>query len=86
MMKSVFFLFALMATLAASFAPALAPRTTSSLAFFGGSKKPAAKEEEGFLDGKGKRITIRDDEDNDMWVEEDDKGKRTNPDKKKGGK
>jgi hypothetical protein len=63
--------------LAKAFVPvAFAPRTSVAVDLFGafgGQKKPAEKKgggEPGFLEGKGKKITVREDEDNAMWIEE----------------
>ena len=47
-------------------------------------QKPKPKSEPGKMDagvfgGKGKRITVREDEDNAMWIEEDKSGKRKSP-------
>jgi hypothetical protein len=40
-------------------------------------KKTPPKKEGGFLEGRGAKITIREDEDNAMWIEEpDDKKKK----------
>ncbi len=46
------------------------PRLTSttSLGLFGGKKAPA-KGDNAWLEGQGKRITVRDDEDAAMWVD-----------------
>jgi len=38
--------------------------------------EPKPKDGSDFLKGRGARITIREDEDNAMWVEEDDKDKK----------
>jgi hypothetical protein len=87
-MKSVFqLLISVLATitLTAAFAPvAFAPRTSSSVNLFGGKKKPSPASK-GIADpdvfgGKGKKITVREDEDNAMWIEE------PKEDKKKGQK
>ena len=85
-------LFALLAILALSqaFAPAIlmtptkTTTTTTSLDLFGGKKKKPEGGESGggFLEGKGARITIREDEDNAMWVDEPGDMDK----KKKGGK
>jgi hypothetical protein len=71
-----------------AFAPvAFAPRTaTVSMNLFGGNKKPAAGKgkAEDFLGGKGAKITVREDEDAAMWVEEPkDKDKKKPAPKKK---
>ena len=85
-------LFALLAILALSqaFAPAILmtptkTMTTTSLNLFGGKKKKPEGGESGgggFLEGKGARITIREDEDNAMWIDEPGDMDK----KKKGGK
>ena len=90
-MNSVATLLVLLAVIAVStaFAPQGARVTSSStsLGMFG--KKPAPKQDENaWLDGRGKKITVREDEDNAMWVEEPaDKKKKGGkaPPKKKGG-
>lgn len=67
---------------ASAFAPtAFTSRSETSLAFFGGGAKKTPEPKKGGMDsdvfgGKGKRITVREDEDNAMWIEEDDKGNR----------
>lgn len=68
-----------------SFAPVQQPASTTSLQmglFDGFMPKPKPKEPEkiggmdaGVFGGRGKKVTIREDEDNDMWIE-DDKGGR----------
>ena len=70
----------LVAVSVSSFAPvAFAPRASTSLDIFGGGKKkPAAgADKKGGKDlnvfgGRGSRITVREDEDNAMWIEGDD--------------
>lgn len=52
-----------------AFQSAQTPRLTTSLGLFGG-KKPPAKNDNAWLEGRGKRITIRDDEDAAMWIDE----------------
>jgi hypothetical protein len=67
-------LLAVCLSLAQAFAPSGSRSYSTSLAFFGsGGKKKEVKKEEGsgFLTGKGKKITIRDDEDAAMWIEEE---------------
>lgn len=74
------FVVLLVAASVSSFAPAaFAPRASTSLDIFGGGKKkPAAGgDKKGGKDlnvfgGRGSRITVREDEDNAMWVEGDD--------------
>lgn len=71
----------LLATSASAFAP-VAPKSAASTELNMGlfdafsPKKPAPKQEpsggEGFLEGRGKKITIREDEDNAMWIDEDE--------------
>jgi len=84
-------LFAMLAILALSqaFAPAIlmtpTKTTTTALDLFGGKKKKPEGGESGgggFLEGKGARITIREDEDNAMWIDEPGDMDK----KKKGGK
>jgi hypothetical protein len=88
------FFAALPAVVVSGFSPALTTQraaatitTSTSLAFFGG-KKPAKKQDPNKQDadvfaGKGKKITVRQDEDNAMWIEEDKKtGERKKPSKK----
>ena len=75
-----FILFTLLVACASAFSPSfVGSRPDTALAFFG-KKKPAADagKDKNFdvFGGKGKRITVREDEDNAMWIEEDDKGKR----------
>jgi hypothetical protein len=67
----------LVAVSVSSFAPvAFAPRESTSLGIFGcGKKKPAAADKKGGKDvfgGRGSKITVREDEDNAMWIEGDD--------------
>ena len=57
-MKSTLALVALSITATSAFTTT-APRTKTSALYMGG-----------FLEGRGKRITIRDDEDNAMWIED----------------
>mmetsp|Transcript_12679 Transcript_12679/g.21492 ORF Transcript_12679/g.21492 Transcript_12679/m.21492 type:complete len:92 (-) Transcript_12679:16-291(-) len=75
----------IMALSASAFAPAFVKKSVASTELNMGlfdafmPKKPAStspQEEGDFLDGKGKKVTIRADEDNAMWIEEDDSGKR----------
>ena len=86
-MKS-YLLFATLAVTSA-FAPvAFAPRTSTAVnifgAFGGGNKKPAAsKEKENFLGGKGAKITVREDEDAAMWIDEPKKDTKKPAPKKK---
>jgi len=69
-------------SVSSGFAPvAFAPRTaTTAVSMFGGGKKKEVKKPGGVdpdvFGGKGKRITVREDEDNAMWIEEDDKGRK----------
>jgi len=85
LIKTLFALLALVAVTSA-FAPVFTPAKTidSSVNLFGGKKKKPAKSGEmdkNVFGGRGARITIREDEDNAMWIEEPkDKGG------KKGGK
>ncbi|GKY98806.1 hypothetical protein MPSEU_000836700 [Mayamaea pseudoterrestris] len=80
---------ALVATFAltSAYAPvAFTPRTSAtSVNLFGGNKKPAGKgKTEDFLGGKGAKITVREDEDNAMWIEEPkDKDKKKPAPKRK---
>ena len=77
----VFVALALLA-LAQSFAPHPITQTSTQLNLFSGKKpagKPADKEKKDVFAGRGKRITIRQDEDDAMWIEEPG-------DKKKGAK
>jgi hypothetical protein len=75
-----------------SFAPvAFAPRASTSLDIFGGGKKkPAAGadkkggKEFNVFGGRGSKITVREDEDNDMWVEGDDGSRQSVTGKGKG--
>jgi hypothetical protein len=69
----------LVAVSVSSFAPVtFAPRASTSLDIFGGGKKkPAAADKKGGKDlnvfgGRGSKITVREDEDNAMWIEGDD--------------
>jgi hypothetical protein len=94
MMKSCLLLLALVLAVASAFAPiAVVPSqsttssmTTTQLGLFGGAKKkPEAgkkggvKQEADVFAGRGKKVTIRQDEDNAMWIEEDSKGGRVKP-------
>ena len=84
MMKSIASLFLLAVSVSSFTAPQ--PVVTSSttalnMGLFGGKPKPKEPEKVGGMDvsvfgGRGKKITIREDEDNAMWIEEDDKGER----------
>ncbi|CAB9497372.1 expressed unknown protein [Seminavis robusta] len=86
MMKSILSLL-LVAVAVSGFAhpqPVKTTSTTLQMGLFDGFK-PKKKEPEpnivGGMDanvfgGKGKKITIRDDEDNAMWIDEDDSGNR----------
>ena len=88
MMKSIASLFLLAVSVTSFTAPQPVATTTSSTALnmglfdaFGGKPKPKEPEKIGGMDvnvfgGRGKKITIREDEDNAMWIEEDDSGKR----------
>jgi len=75
-------LMAVALSVASGFAPIVAPRaaavSSSALPMFGGKKKKPAKggKEDSFLGGKGEKITVREDEDAAMWIEEDKDGKR----------
>mmetsp|Transcript_12812 Transcript_12812/g.28184 ORF Transcript_12812/g.28184 Transcript_12812/m.28184 type:complete len:99 (+) Transcript_12812:61-357(+) len=84
-MKSTVAALVLLASGASAFAPA--PPTSSSSsssqlgmglldAFAPKPKPPSAPQEGGggFLSGRGKKITIREDEDNAMWIEDDKTG------------
>jgi len=72
-MKSTLATFALSLGAAGAFQVGqVSPRTSSALGMGG------------FLDGGGKKVTIRDDEDNDMWMEDKKvKGGRIQTDPKK---
>ena len=63
-----------------AFSPAFVGRTTSELGIFGGKKAPkkaAGGKNMDTFGGKAPRITVREDEDAAMWVEEpDDKKKK----------
>lgn len=67
--------------------PSTQPTAVTTLNLFGGNKKKAAgkKEDESFSGG-APRITIREDEDNAMWIEEPGDLKKKQDAKKKGGK
>lgn len=73
----------LVAVSVSSFAPvAFAPRASTSLDIFGGGKKKPAADKKGGKDlnvfgGRGSRITVREDEDNAMWVEGEDGGRES---------
>mmetsp|Transcript_26384 Transcript_26384/g.42934 ORF Transcript_26384/g.42934 Transcript_26384/m.42934 type:complete len:94 (-) Transcript_26384:401-682(-) len=70
-MKSTLAVLALSVTAAGAFqAGSVSPRTSSALAMGG------------FLDGRGAKVTIRDDEDADMWFD-DGSGGRTPSEPKK---
>ena len=93
MMKSILLLLALVLAVASAFAPLTVPPTTTTtqVGLFGGKKKPAAgkqgpKQDVDVFAGRGKKVTIRQDEDNAMWIEEDSKGTRTKPGQTKKGK
>ena len=85
MMKSIASLLLLAVSVTSFTAPQPVLTTTSSTALNMGlfdAFKPKPKEPEkiGGMDanifgGKGKKVTVREDEDNDMWIE-DDKGGR----------
>ncbi|GAX17749.1 hypothetical protein FisN_24Hh185 [Fistulifera solaris] len=78
-------LLALLVASCSAFQSAQNPRLAStSLDVFGGKKAPK-KEDNAWLQGRGKRITIRDDEDAAMWIEEpkDNKKKAAAPAGKK---
>jgi hypothetical protein len=89
MMKSFLLLLALVLAVASAFAPiAVVPQqtttSTTQVNLFGGKKKPAAgkpgpKQDIDVFAGRGKKVTIRQDEDNAMWIEEDSKGQRVKP-------
>ena len=86
MLQRIIFFLAFV-TLSHAFAPSSKPLANTSLnmGLFDGfqpKKKAATKSTGGFLDGRGARITIREDEDNARWVEEPDTKKKG----KKGGK
>ena len=67
-----------------AFQAAPSPRVSStSLAVFGGKKKPEKKDDTSFLAGRGARITIREDEDAAMWIEEPKDTKKKGGDKGK---
>lgn len=71
-MKSFIFalLLAILVASCSAFQSAQNPRLPSTgLGLFGG-KKPPAKNDNAWLEGQGKRITVRDDEDAAMWIEE----------------
>jgi hypothetical protein len=95
MMKSFLLLLALLLAVVSAFAPIdvlpQATTSTTTLGLFGG-KKPAPKKDKNKQDvdvfaGRGKKVTIRQDEDNAMWIEEDNKGNRKKAiDAKKKGK
>lgn len=79
-MKTIAALLLLLAVSVSSFSPAFVARTSKTeTAVFAGGKKPAGKggKDENVFGGRGKKITVREDEDAAMWVEEDDKGKRS---------
>lgn len=86
-MKSATIAVLFLATSASAFAPPVvnhkvsSTTTTTELSMglfdaFSPKKKPAPKQEPsgggGFLEGRGKKITIREDEDNAMWIDEDE--------------
>ena len=75
----------MMAVSVSGFAPQPQMRTTTAVSMglfdFLQPKDKAPKESAGGMDdnvfgGKGAKITIRDDEDNAMWVDEDKSGKK----------
>lgn len=86
MMKQTLLIFLVVALLGnnamAFMTPSPTTRATSSLnmglfdAFMKPKKDPKKDQPKGgniaFLEGKGKRITIREDEDNAMWIEDKD--------------
>ena len=84
MMKSILSLLLLVAAVS-SFAPMQQSRAATSLNMglfdaFNPKPKPKEPEKIGGMDvsvfgGRGKKVTIREDEDNDMWIE-DEKGDR----------
>ena len=74
LIKTLFALLALVA-LSQAFAPAAwgTSSSKSALGLFGGKKKQGPKPGEQDRDvfaGRGERITIREDEDNAMWIDE----------------
>mmetsp|Transcript_21556 Transcript_21556/g.44987 ORF Transcript_21556/g.44987 Transcript_21556/m.44987 type:complete len:101 (+) Transcript_21556:99-401(+) len=79
----------LMAMGVSAFAPvAPANRATSelSMGLFDAfqPKKPAPKSDPNKIDtdvfgGRGKRVTVREDEDNAMWIEDEDTGEKKSP-------
>lgn len=96
LIKTLFALLALAAGSRAFVAPAVLTTASSSaasgsaLGLFGGKKKAdnpkKGETDQGFLAGKGARITVREDEDNAMWVDEPGDLKKGKGGNKKGGK
>ena len=87
-MKSFLLFFALVVAMASAFAPVAIPQssTTSTTELgmfnFGGKKKPAAdpnQQDANVFAGRGKKITIREDEDAAMWIEDPEEAKNKKP-------
>lgn len=64
-------LLSLLVIACSAFQSAQTPRfaSTTSLGLFGG-KTPPSKNDNAWLQGRGKRITVREDEDAAMWIDE----------------
>lgn len=93
MMKSVLLLLSLLVAISYGFAPAIVKTTSTTTAlnmglFDGPKKKPAPAAGKGkkaggekdlnVFGGRGKKITVREDEDAAMWIDEEDAKKKKN--------
>lgn len=93
MMKSILLLLSLLVAISYGFAPAIvtsSPTTTAlSMGLFdapkkkpaapaGGKGKKSGEKDLNVFGGRGKKITVREDEDAAMWIDEEDAKKKKN--------